>query len=433
MADEILTTIPIPFPFPPEDSSYTTLEKCYAFWDLSSTAEWFEQRGYTLYKRKIPKFEDELEPNMYPVLECKAADKMTYPFPHYDPGRNSIGKLHGRNYNGKIVYAQEVEDPSHHVVIKLIATDFEEHRILTFLQSQDLKVLEENCIVPVLNILSNGPYSFVVMPRWGGCVYRPEGGPVRNCFRIMHSLLKALAFLHRHNILHRDLKLDNALVSHFSDEDTDRYKENDSRMQLQWADALQHCLFDFDLSMMLPPDTDRTRCRLPYRESWIGSWSRTHDTSQGEFDYDPFAFDVGMLGDIFCTEYQHLCRHIPMLAPFLDRMTTRNIPKRFTAAEALEFFEVFLPKIPTTDLHARYARDPEARESYYDVYDRWKDLPPDFIEEWKDYKEPRIPLRTILLRWLCSFERMAFIVPAVRLFFYRLTHIRSRTSASLCP
>ncbi|EKM77350.1 hypothetical protein AGABI1DRAFT_130437 [Agaricus bisporus var. burnettii JB137-S8] len=418
MADEILTTIPIPFPFPPEDSSYTTLEKCYAFWDLSSTAEWFEQRGYTLYKRKIPKFEDELEPNMYPVLECKAADKMNYPFPHYDTGRNSIGKLHGRNYNGKIVYAQEVEDPSHHVVIKLIATDSEEHRILCFLQSQDLKVLEENCLVPVLNILSNGPYSFVVMPRQMGRLRVPSrrwASP---------KLLSNHAFTTKDTI---------SFTAHFSDEDTDRYKENDSRMQLQWADALQHCLFDFDLSMMLPPDTDRTRCRLPYRESWIGSWSRTHDTSQGEFDYDPFAFDVGMLGDIFCTEYQHLCRHIPMLAPFLDRMTTRNIPKRFIAAEALEFFEVFLPKIPTTDLHARYARDPEARESYYDIYDRWKDLPPDFIEEWKDYKEPRIPLRTILLRWLCSFERMAFIVPAVRLFFYRLTHIRSRTSASLCP
>ncbi|XP_006463402.1 hypothetical protein AGABI2DRAFT_208157 [Agaricus bisporus var. bisporus H97] len=185
--------------------------------------------------------------------------------------------------------------------------------------------------------------------------------------------------------------------------------------------------------MTLPPDTDRTRYRLPYRLSWIGSEWQTHDTSQGEFNYDPFAFDVGMLGAVFCTEYQHLCRRIPMLAPFLDRMTTRNIPKRFSAAEALEFFEGFLPKIPTTDLHVRYARDPEARESYYDVYDRWKDLPQDFIKEWKGYKEPRIPLKTIFLRWLCSFERMAFVVPAVRLFFYRLTHFRSRTSALLYP
>ncbi|KAF7764016.1 hypothetical protein Agabi119p4_8553 [Agaricus bisporus var. burnettii] len=165
MADAILATIAIPFPFPPEDNSYTTFKECYAFWDLSSTVEWFEQRGYTLYKRKIPKFEDELEPNMYPVLECAVSGKMEYPFSHYDPGWKSTGKLHGQIYSGKIVFAQESENPSHHVVIKLIATDSEEHRILTFLQSQDLKVLEENCLVPVLNILSNGPYSFVVMPR----------------------------------------------------------------------------------------------------------------------------------------------------------------------------------------------------------------------------------------------------------------------------
>jgi hypothetical protein len=56
--------------------------------------------------------------------------------------------------------------------------------------------------------------------------------------------------------------------------------------------------------MMLPPDTDRTQYRLPYQESWLGTGFQLHDASQGEFDYDPFAFDVGTLGDVFCSEYQ---------------------------------------------------------------------------------------------------------------------------------
>ncbi|XP_006463400.1 hypothetical protein AGABI2DRAFT_120221 [Agaricus bisporus var. bisporus H97] len=422
---DLQATIAIPFPFPPEDKSYTTLIKCHAFWDLPSSVEWFKQRGYTLYKRDDPEYEGELEANTYPVLECATSGEMDYPFPNYDTGKNTVGKLHGRNTNGKIVFAQENEDPTHHVVIKLIATDSEEHKILSFLQSQDLKAVEENCLVPVLNILSNGPYSFVVMPRQMGRLRVPSR-------RWPNPKSKALAFLHRHNILHRDIKLSNVLVNHFSGEDDTFYRESRSRIRLQWADALQYCLFDFDLSMMLPPDTDRTRCRLPYRESWISSGWQTHDTSQGEFDYDPFAFDVGMLGDVFCTEYQHLCRHIPMLAPFFDRMTTRNIPKRFTAAEALEFFEEFLPKIPTTDLYTCYWTDPEGSQ-LYDVYDRWKDLSPDFIKEWEDYKEPRIPTRTAFLRWLCSYDLMSIVVPAVRLFFYRVTCFCSRTAALLYP
>jgi Holliday junction resolvase-like predicted endonuclease len=68
-------------------------------------------------------------------------------------------------HQGKIVYAQEIRDPSHHVAIKLIVTDSEEHRILRFLQSQGTEVSRENCLIPVLEIFSNGPFSFVVMPR----------------------------------------------------------------------------------------------------------------------------------------------------------------------------------------------------------------------------------------------------------------------------
>jgi hypothetical protein len=36
---------------------------------------------------------------------------------------------------------------------------------------------------------------------------------------------------------------------------------------------------------------------------------------------------------------QHLTKDVPMLAPLFDKMTTRNVPSRFTAAEALQFLE----------------------------------------------------------------------------------------------
>jgi hypothetical protein len=55
---------------------------------------------------------------------------------------------------------------------------------------------------------------------------------------------------------------------------------------------------------MFPADTDRTHIRLPYRQSWYGSGRQPHDTAQGEYDYNPFAYDVGNLGKVLCTEYQ---------------------------------------------------------------------------------------------------------------------------------
>jgi hypothetical protein len=56
--------------------------------------------------------------------------------------------------------------------------------------------------------------------------------------------------------------------------------------------------------MMLPADTDRSQFRLPYKLSWDGTYCQPFDTLQGEFDYNPFAYDVGNLGRVLCGEYQ---------------------------------------------------------------------------------------------------------------------------------
>ncbi|KAK0450203.1 hypothetical protein EV421DRAFT_1779527 [Armillaria borealis] len=53
--------------------------------------------------------------------------------------------------------------------------------------------------------------------------------------------------------------------------------------------------------------------------------------------YDPFAYDVALLGIVFCHEFQHLTQFVPMLAPFLDSMVTDDLSRRFTAAQALAF------------------------------------------------------------------------------------------------
>jgi hypothetical protein len=62
-----------------------------------------------------------------------------------------------------------------------------------------------------------------------------------------------------------------------------------------------------------------------------------------------------------------------MLAPLFDKMTTRDVPQRLTAAEALEFFEDFLPEISTTTLREAYLAELLGGQPY-DVFDRWKNF-----------------------------------------------------------
>ncbi|KJA20126.1 hypothetical protein HYPSUDRAFT_204015 [Hypholoma sublateritium FD-334 SS-4] len=134
------------------------------FWDAPATVNWFSEHGYTLYTRlfmygiyrewTVPSlpFEDILESN-YPYAGHDITDFYDNPQP-----------LRTSDLTGKLAYAQDSE--LHHVAIKAIFNDSEEYRILRYLHAQGLDTLQENCIMPVLDIL---PYRrnlcFVVMPR----------------------------------------------------------------------------------------------------------------------------------------------------------------------------------------------------------------------------------------------------------------------------
>jgi len=140
------------------------------------------------------------------------------------------------------------------------------------------------------------------------------------------------------------------------------------------------------------------------------------DTSHGEPDFDPFAFDVGMLGVMFCHEFQHLTCIAPMLAPLFDRMTTRNMPKRFTAAETLRFFEEQTYPQSTED---HLSAIPFERDNFqpFDIYDRWKDLDQSFVEKWAAFRDPPVPLRARILRSICAKAWSYRLVACIRRVF----------------
>lgn len=98
-------------------------------------------------------------------------------------------------------------------------------------------------------------------------------------------------------------------------------------------------------------------------------------------------------------------KHIPMLAPLLDRMTTRDIKHRFTADQALRFFEDSYSDLTEFQLSVEQYQGPDV---LYDEYDRWQDLSEEFKRKWAVYREPPTPLITKLLRAFFDNERIPF-------------------------
>ena len=101
-------------------------------------------------------------------------------------------------------------------------------------------------------------------------------------------------------------------MNHFSDEMS--IGANLVRPGLRSEGRLIYAMFDFNVSIMLPPTARKEDFRLPYYESWVGSYSFPCDTEQGEFDYNPFVFDVGVLA----VELRHFfqVRHLNTVVKF---------------------------------------------------------------------------------------------------------------------
>jgi hypothetical protein len=94
----------------------------------------------------------------------------------------------------------------------------------------------------------------------------------------------------------QDLSESNILVNYFGDS-TWPSQDDYLRDVFLSNDKTLYAIFDYNLSVVFPPSTSPRERRLPFEMSFIGlAMNRPYDTAQGEFDYDPFAWDVGCLG-----------------------------------------------------------------------------------------------------------------------------------------
>ncbi|KAF8503080.1 kinase-like domain-containing protein [Gautieria morchelliformis] len=278
----------------------------------------------------------------------------------------------------------------------------DEYKILQLLiKESSLQSLEGfNGVLPPLDLVDLGDHCIVVMPRWGEFAYHPWFSTIREAVDYMRYWLKGLSFLHKHHIVHRDIKPENILVNHFAA--FSHIEWNEMRRTLRRDGHLAYAIIDFDISIMFPPTATREECRLPSNLSWDGAYDQPHDTKQGELDYDPFAFDVGCLGILFCERFQHFTRTVPMFAPLMDRMTTRDLSRRLTASQALDFLESFASELTQEQLQLP-APPRETSNLQYEDYDRWEGLPDKFMKDWGHFREPKPSFQIILVRQICDY------------------------------
>ena len=89
-----------------------------------------------------------------------------------------------------------------------------------------------------------------------------------------------------------------------------------------------------------------------------------------------------------------------MFAPLMDQMTTRNLSRRFTASQALEFLEGFASRLTREQL--QFPAPPGIiswRRVPYEDFDRWEHLPDKFIKDWGHFREPK---PSSWIRYLCQ-------------------------------
>ncbi|KAG2006965.1 other/AgaK1 protein kinase [Coprinopsis cinerea AmutBmut pab1-1] len=398
----------VPFAYPdPRGNNYDEWSEIveralgrYRFWDAPTTVEWFQARGYTLYERfnMDPKDQTAPDPSCTgPRMKRGYESSGQYPYAYYDDFKLDEDELDlvACEQSGSLVFAQD--EQGRHVAIKLVPNGSDELRIYELIHAQDVESLKEHCILPILEILRSTTHSFVVMPRWGGDPITPPLASLLEVLAFIHCLLKALAFLHKNNIVHRDISTANIVTNHFSTHES--MWASEPRKQLRREQLASYALIDFNYSAIVPDGVEPSKFRLPAEKAFDAAYA-VPDTAQGEVDYDPFAWDVCSLGALMATQYQYFCYDLPFLAPLFDSMITIDVSRRFTAAQALEFFESEVASLHKGRL-TKPIWMPDDRTRPCD-YDRWKYVPKSLAVKWKSYRSAEITPWVRFLRRVCA-------------------------------
>ncbi|KAI0630162.1 hypothetical protein C8Q77DRAFT_1136721 [Trametes polyzona] len=313
-------------------------------------------------------------------------------------------------------FASGFDAKQRNVIVKTIVKDSPEEQINVYL-SQCGELYDRRafaCVLPPIAIVRTPHrFSFLVTPLWGYRFCTDYVDTVQGVMDFIRCMLTGLSFLHEHRIAHRDIHDGNILADwycyHSFEEDI---RQQEFRRHLR-SKSISYALYDFNLSLQLPPGTSLKTCRRPACEGFLGmAIYHPDDIYLGQPYYNPFAYDVGCLGFMFVHNLTDAISAVPMLAPLFGKMTTHIVDERFTAAEALEFFRRVEAETSPETLKSSITLQP----NYHRMHDPqlyWCHTSPEFQSMWNSHRPPPFSWRLRLLRWIGSitygFEVIAFV------------------------
>ncbi|KIM39257.1 hypothetical protein M413DRAFT_447205 [Hebeloma cylindrosporum] len=230
------------------------------------------------------------------------------------------------------------------VVFKPVATSQAELPIAMLLSSQKMRADPRNCAAPILDVVlipGNDDLALMVMPMLRD-IYDIPFRRVGEIVEMAEHFLYCLQFLHENNIVHMDFSRLNLMMDasriiprgwNFCRPCTHNgfYSEG----KLEWNDRwsvhpVQYYLIDFELSFQPKSASSKV----------MGNWGQDRTVPEMSLNVpcDPFKVDVYQIGNAikgYIDEYTG----IRVLDSLVDRMTTSDPVKRFTADEAVQHFQ----------------------------------------------------------------------------------------------
>ncbi len=131
-------------------------------------------------------------------------------------GRYILGKCVGSGSSGSVYLARERETGERYA-IKIREAKAQEQPVRFIAEAQDMARLRHPRLVPVLDYGNDDRLYWYVMPYYGkGCVRDhvkgPGAIPVHQALEWTFEILEGLSIVHKHGLVHRDVKPHNVLV-----------------------------------------------------------------------------------------------------------------------------------------------------------------------------------------------------------------------------
>ncbi|CDO77756.1 hypothetical protein BN946_scf184993.g19 [Trametes cinnabarina] len=197
-----------------------------------------------------------------------------------------------------------------------------------------------NRCVPIREILPDPHdpnFGLMVMPYLRPC-NSPDFATVGDVIEFVDQTLEGLAFMHRHNVAHRDVAVENIMM------DAKRlYPSGHHPIRLEYTPdtlypisalpragrEIRYFYIDFGLAAMFPYGSSS------YVVGDVGRDDEVPELSD-KVPYDAFKVDIFALGNLYAKEFERKYKHMEFLSSLVESMTRQQPQQRPTAEQALQ-------------------------------------------------------------------------------------------------